>query len=513
MKYRLLIIVLFATLTIGITSQSGVALPPKKEAKKHKDDKDKKGDKPALTKKQKREQKKALKKKEKQEHKQAKLEKKKEKANSKKAAPTRAQKKQQRKELKHNQKAERKRLKQERKQKKHNRVNTLVVTTPQPVPATVIVKKKHEITYPHSQMKPRYRVDVLAPMYLDDLVKGGSVTYKDRMPEKALPGITFYEGVSIAADSLKRAGFNIDIYVHDVASASESTDMLLKKGMLDSADLIIGAVQAHDVPTLADYARKKHVNFISVLSASDAGVRENEYFTLIQPSLKSHCEWIDSDVARKFSGMKPVLFYRTTAEGDSIAYSYITKDSAGKKNFKPLLCNSIPHKYDMVHLFDTSKPNVIIVPILDFVYADSLLKELSHDFPGSHFEVYGMPSWHGIANLRNETAFPNLSVDVTTPFNINTSEGVAKYVSQTFKRDYGGKATEMVYRGYETMYWYANLLKNYGTIFNPKYADNSTAPFTKFDIKTKWDKNDHVLFNENTHLFVTRYEGGNPKTE
>jgi len=502
LRHRLLIIVLLTTLALGLAGGADAAFYSKKE-----------------TRKQKREQRKELKKKGKQEHKQAKLQKKKEKAANKKATlekkkntPSRVQKKQQQKELKKKQRQDRKNLKKELKKRK--KAGTAIVNVPHPPPPSpVIVKKKREIIYPRTQMKPRYRIDVLAPMYLDDLVKDGSVTYKDKMPEKATAGIAFYEGVSIAADSLKRAGFNIDIYVHDVASAAESADMLVKKGSLDTADLIIGAVQSHDIPMLADYAKRKQINFISVLSASDAGVRDNEYFTMIQPSLKSHCMWIDSDVSRKFTGLKPAIIYRTSVPADSVAYSFITNDSGAKSNFKTLLCNSLPHKNDLLALFDTTKPNVVIVPVLDNTYADSLLKELSHDFPATHFEVYGMPSWNSIPSLRSGNPFPNLTIDVTTAVKIDPSTAAAKYVSHTFKTDYGGKASEIVYRGYETMFWYANLLKYYGTFFNTKYSDNTTAPFTKFEIKPSWDKNDDLMFNENTRLYLTKYESGNTTTE
>lgn len=160
------------------------------------------------------------------------------------------------------------------------------------------VKKEAAFKYPPSVMKNRYRVDVLAAMYLDELVKKGAVT--DKIPDKALPGIAFYEGLTIAADSLKKAGYNIDIYVHDVASTKEAPDSLIKSGALDSADLIIGAVQSHDVPVLAAYAKDHKVNFVSALSPSDGGVKSNKYFTLIQPSLKTHCNWILSDIAQKF---------------------------------------------------------------------------------------------------------------------------------------------------------------------------------------------------------------------
>jgi len=432
-------------------------------------------------------------------------------AKSDSTAATTALTKEQKKEKKKKEKEERKRQKLALKHKGKQDSKNATAKKTLPKTTAPVLKKRAEIVYAPTQIKPRYRIDVIAPLYLDDLVKGQYVTYNDKIPEKAVPGVSFIEGVNIAADSLKKAGFNVDIYLHDASSFQESAEILTTKNKLDSTDLIIGAVQSHDVPILAAYAKKKHVYFISALSASDGGVKENQYFTLIQPSLKSHCEWMVKDIAKTFPGQKVALLYRTSPALEESAYSYITGDTADKVSFKALLCNSLPTREKLLYVFDTTRPNVVLVPILDVNYADSILKVLVRDFPEAHFEVYGLPSWNGLTDLHKAKAFPNLSINITDPFYFNPASPSGIYIERSFKKDYSGKPSELVYRGYETLFWYANLLKQYGTIF--KYTDNAPAPFTPFEISPQWDKNNGLLYNENRHIFLTRYEGGASKTE
>ena len=418
--------------------------------------------------------------------------------------------KKQKKERKKKEKKEHKKQKQERRQNKKNKNTAKIETESGKVP---VIVKRPEDAYPLTKMKDRYRVDVLVAIYLDELVKGQSVTFTNKIPEKAEQGLAFYQGILVAADSLKNAGFKIDIYVHDIASAKDAPGMLVAKGDLDSSDLIIGVVQSRDIPMLAAYAKNKQVNFISAVSTGDGGVNNNAYFTQMQPSFKSHCEWISGNVAVKFPGMNIALLYRTSTKADETAYKYFKGGNPYPVHYKELLCNSLPGKEALDDLFDTTKPNIVIVPILDPGYADTLLTELSRDFPSTHFEVYGMPSWGGIKDLRNENAFPNLSVNVTIPFHVDQSSPSGKYVGRIYKRDYNSKAPELVYRGYETMFWYANLLKRYGTIFNVKYEDNTTAPFTSFEIKPQLDRSGHILYYENKHVYLSKYEGGIYKTE
>ena len=62
------------------------------------------------------------------------------------------------------------------------------------------------------------------------------------------------------------------------------------------------------------------------------------------------------------------------------------------------------------------------------------------------------------------------------------------------------------------MFWYATLLRKYGTHFAEKYNDNTiAAPFTQFDIKPVTDKKGHILYYENRHIFMSTYEGGGNK--
>jgi hypothetical protein len=363
---------------------------------------------------------------------------------------------------------------------------------------------KVEFEFPRTQMKNSYRIDVLASLYLDDIIKEGATSYKGKIPEKAMPGMAFYKGVQIAADSLKNAGFNIDIYIHDVTSDAESAQNLISGKKLDSADLLLGAVQPRDIPELADYAKGREVNFVSAFSPNAAGVKDNHYFTLVQPSLKTHCEWITADAGSKFPGQNVTLLYRTADQVDDNAYKYVT-DAATSINLQPLNCNTLPGKSSLAELIDPKKPNVVIVSVLDKAYADSLLAELSEYFPSTHFEVYGMPSW---AAAKNGGDYDNLSINVTTPFNFDASSPVVKYINKQYRKEFTDKPTELVYRGFEALFWYANLLKEYGTIFNEHYKDNSAAPFTKFEVRPERDKDGNFLYYENKHMVLIVRDGG-----
>ena len=367
-------------------------------------------------------------------------------------------------------------------------------------------KKILEVDYPRSVKKEVYRIDVLVPLYLDELVKNGKPTYKGKAPDKAITGMDFYQGIRLAADTLEARGYKLEVYVHDIASMGQGIKTLISRGTLDSSDLIIGAVQSADIPEVAERAKKNNINFISAVSPSDAGVRNNPYFTLIQPRLQTHCEWIMKKIAEKYHKEQITILYRTSVASDENAYSYLT-NILEENNLRRLLCNKAPDSAELAKAFSKEELNVIIMPIVENAYAEGLLKNLYKQFPGYKFAVYGMPSWRTMSGIRKPEAFPNVAVYYTAPFYFDPTTSGGQLLNMGYQNRYNGKPGEMVYRGFEILYWYATLLKEHGTIFNNDINDNKGAPFTKFQIKTEWDKKkEEVLYNENQHLYLYRYQ-------
>ncbi len=360
---------------------------------------------------------------------------------------------------------------------------------------------------PATHKKSRYRIDVLMPLYLDELGKGGKAIAKDKVSDKAQPGMAFYAGINIAADSLKKEGFNIDIYVYDAASVNGSADALIAKGKLDSADLIIGDVQQDDIEALSSFAKTKGINFISTASAYYAEVKNNPYFTLLQPSLETQCKRIVAEVVKNVAGDKVTVLYRSKGAADNACYDYVTDAAGSKLRLQYMACSKPPTKANLGLFIDVKEPVTLLVPVTDTDFASSLLHGLSVDFPDTRFDVYGMPSWSKIAGLKKKGAFPNVSVHVTTAFTLDPASAAGQYVRRTFTAFYTGKMSTPVYDGYEALFLFASLLRKYGTHFNESY-EHIAAPSSSFDIHAQTDKSGNVRYYENRHVFMETFEKG-----
>ncbi len=376
-----------------------------------------------------------------------------------------------------------------------------------PVPKEVEEVRELE----ESVFKDRYRIDVLAPLYLHELVKGGKAVYKSHLPDKVLPGLNFYQGIKLAADTLDSYGYHLDVHVHDIADPANTVEGLIARGRLDSTDLIIGAVQSRQIQPLAAFAKKHTVNFISALSPSDGNVKDNLYFSLLQPTLERHCEVLRSAIARKGRKANILMYHRSIVPVDEKCFEAMTRGD--EFSYTKVQMNTMMPAEKLRNFLDSNAENVIVMPIVDVAYAKQLLDQLAKSFPKFHFEVYGMPSWKGLSLLRKEGSLPNVGITISAPFYFDPTASAGRGFAEAFTRAFGGKPTELAYRGYETLYWYAYLLKRYGTVFNEHYRDNGAAPFTRFDLRPAVSDDEYTDYFENSHVYLYRYQSGSFSVE
>lgn len=384
---------------------------------------------------------------------------------------------------------------------------------PEPEKSKPSKKKKRDIEYPTSVVKSVYRVDVLAPLYLDELVKDNRPTFKGRLPEKAAPIVSFIEGVQLAADTFSTQGYRFEIYIHDVTDSNRSLEKLIADGVIDSTDLIIGAISSQQIPPVAAFAKKRQINFVSALSPADGDVKDNPYFTLLQPTLDAHCEYVVKAIEKKYPDKKFTLLYRNSVPVDENAFSYVMDDVEDEDELNMIPLDSGFSKDKLLSYIDSNVINILLVAVLDNDYAESLLKQLYDWYPAYDFEVFGMPSWKMMGSLKDAAAYPNVAVNITFPFYFDPTTQSGRAVANNYKRNYGGRPNDLVYRGYETMIWYGYLLRKYGMTFNKDVGDSGVAPFTRFDVKPKWDTDDNLLYNVNKHMYLYRYRSGSYMVE
>jgi len=134
----------------------------------------------------------------------------------------------------------------------------------------------------------RYTIAVFAPLYLDSAFDAiNEYQYGKSFPKFLNPGLEFYEGVQLAADSLNRTGAPLDIYIYDTRSVNNPISTVFLKPEFNKVNLIIGHVSNNEIRTFAEVARKKNIPFINAMVPNDAGITNNPSLVLLNSTLRT----------------------------------------------------------------------------------------------------------------------------------------------------------------------------------------------------------------------------------
>lgn len=369
-------------------------------------------------------------------------------------------------------------------------------------------KKGRTIEYPLSPLKTRYQIDVLIPLYLDELVVDDKITFKGKLPEKAQSGVNFYEGIKLAVDSLTQLGYKTNVHIHDISSKGSQIEQLIEGDSMASSDLMIGFVPAQQVSALAKYALAKQVNFVSAFSPSDANIKDNPYFILINPTLQTNCQKIATSILKKRVNENLIIYRRSSVAVDSTAYKLML-DSVDFKNFVVVDCDQMPDSASLSKILDTVDNNIILMPIIDALYAEKLVQQLHQTFLNVEFEIYGMPSWKSLTSTKKTVELgEKIAINITQPYFFDATLPLSQAIAAKYKINFGGRPSEMTYRGYEILFWMNALLHKYGTHFNPKMDDNTQSIFTPYNLTQKWDEQNEFHYIENKHLYLSHFQAG-----
>lgn len=375
-------------------------------------------------------------------------------------------------------------------------------------------------------------VAVLLPFYLEENDKrieidsskflNGKRVYKELKKSEdwiyppSLDFVEMYEGILLAADTLRSLGLNINIHTYDIKSDTVGVTNLIKSGKLAVMDLIIGPVYSYNLSAVAAYARDFDIPVVSpVPLINNSALTNNPTLFMANSSL---------EVAQKIISKKISEYY-------DYNFVFIHTDSSGVdedvNRFKNLIFNELTQKipYDEIrfkeflfysrstfdndsinrlsHALSENSKNIIIIaseeaPIISEVVMDA--HGLSKKFD---IKVFGYPVMRDLENL-DATYFFDLGIMIYSPYWIDYSKKDVMKFNSHFRQIFLTEPAETSYawQGYDIAYYFISGLAMYGKefIYNPgiHYPDLLQ---TDFDFRRKVSGSGF----ENQKLFPIRY--------
>lgn len=365
---------------------------------------------------------------------------------------------------------------------------------------------------PADTIQRKLAVAIFTPLYLDSAFDYGNVyRYGKTFPKFINPGLEFYEGASLAIDSLKKEGAELDFYVFDTRSAKKSLVKLLQDTVLNNIDLFIGHVSAYEARLLADAAGKKGVPFINSNFPNDAGVTNNPNYVILNSTLITHIRSLYRFLQRNFALSPITIFTKKSGPLEDVLKDYIAEIEK--------TTGSVPLKIEYVTLdptftaktisqyLDSNTTNVVIGGSLDTHFGQLLVQELASISNSYATTIFGMPTWDILDFTK--PAFKNLEIYYSTPFYISPVNKIATVLTANYKSRFYVKPTDMVLRGYESVFRFTKLLLQHKSNLRTFLSDKKYSIFTDFDIQPVVNNQTQaVQYFENKKIyFVKKIDG------
>ena len=385
---------------------------------------------------------------------------------------------------------------------------------------------------PVRNLSGTFDVALLLPFYLREnavrsdidsskMVKGRPV-YRvvprsdDWIYSSSIGFLEMYQGILLAADTLRSLGLDISIHVFDIKSDTIELTRLINSGRLSGMDLIIGPVYSYNLAIMTAYAEPLGIPVVSpvplfnnsLLTGNPNLFMANASLVVAQTLLARKAgEYFDNNI---------VLIHSDSAGVDQDVRNFKEKIFAEMSNRIPyeeirfkefLFYNRSAFDNDSVnrlsHALSKEMENTIIIASEEAPVISETLQEihgLSKRFP---IRVFGYPSLRMLDNLEPKYLF-ELDILVYSPYWIDYARKDVREFNADYRHKFMTEPPEMSYAwlGYDIAYYFLSGLAIHGNDFiaHPE-IHNPDLLHTQFDFQRK-SMNDGF---ENQKLYPVKF--------
>jgi len=330
--------------------------------------------------------------------------------------------------------------------------------------------------------KEKYKVALFLPLmlsknqsYLDQPLKVGKV--------KELYSITkiaseFYHGFILAADSLVKAGLNVEIYVYDTQKDTLKIQKHLNKPEFSDIDLVVGPLFSKTINYLASYCKVNEIPMVIPFKANSKVLYQNPMVFKATTSNLGLVEGIGDYAAKNMSSYK-VFMIKPTQKSDLVLFEKVmdTYNTTIKTVENPMSTKIIELKLGdaggrdiNVHLRKDTV-NVIIVPSTDVKLVTSVFSRLNSVMNLNTYSknmkivVFGLEDWNKMNDIDLKHRV-RLNQCYATYRYTNYEASKTNTVIQTYRTKYGTDPDIYGLQGFDIGYYFLSALYLYGENFN-----------------------------------------------
>jgi len=329
------------------------------------------------------------------------------------------------------------------------------------------------------------RIGLFVPLWLDSAYSEmGEYRYGKGFPRQSIAGLECYQGVTFALDTLRGNGkANLDLRVFDIRSRQGSIALVGRMPVMDSLDLLIGQVSGSDYLRLAELARERRIPFLSASYPNDGGVRANPSLLIANARLQTHLDILQAHVRSTLGPThNAVWLKRAHPADDRLAEAFREREGGTAPAYRSITVADTFPPPQLARLLDSTRPNVLIAGSLDEAFALRLLDNCLAVDKAYHLTVVGMPTWEGMAALRNPR-YRSVPIEHTASFHKPSLPAWADRMEEEYRRRTYSRPSDVAFKAFQSTYHLVSLLLRYDTAWAAHLADPGIQAMTDLDFQ------------------------------
>lgn len=347
-----------------------------------------------------------------------------------------------------------------------------------------------------------YNVAIMLPFVLDvqdSIFRRSDPTKNIELYTLTDIAVEIYRGALIAVDSLRKAGFSVDLYVYDVAEDLAETNKILDKPEMQNMHLIIGPLHRKSYEKVAEFAASKGINIVSPVPNQMLKTRFKTSVT-VHPNTEEQMRYLGQYMA-KMHFTDNVIVVNSKKLKDADYLSTFMNAYHGYYKYGDSLQPVTMGKYGVENItakLSTTQKNFVVVPSSDLAFVSDFMNRLSNVKASQDITVVAMEKWLDYDNV--DFSYKNrfkvmLPATAHTDFrNPQSVEFIRKY-REKFKTDPGQQGYGFI--GFDITWYFLNGLHKYGLDYPKHFAENK---YEGLSLSFQFEQNASGCHNKHIYL-------------
>ena len=324
-----------------------------------------------------------------------------------------------------------------------------------------------------------FNVALLIPLYYDNAKtlsvnrRNGDIMNGNKKPFRF---VQFYQGAMIAIDSLINMGMNINLSVYDVDEKVESANAVINSHDLEDMDLIIGPFFRNSYKAVCEYAAENYINIVNPTTFTRNVVCDNSRSFKMNVDDELKYSFLVDYICNYYFDSN-IIIYTPDETKDSATIDCITKLFANKADRTgiPKTVKVFSQKTDFNAGYSKyitgTCTNVIISLATSYSQVLDHLTRLNKHSKNGKIVLFGNESWTSMEldnSYLNNTNFHFVSNKYIDYNDVDVKRFVKAFSDKYFSEPNGN---QYAYLGYDTFFYYLNMLYYFGYDF-PEYVSD-----------------------------------------